>query len=134
MIAKWLCCWLIFAVSFLWVLNEGVTCRLSSFQLITMSCEAFCSEYSSVRERRPFSPDQIEISGTTYNTYIHIQTSVAYSTPHKCGARSGSPQISLSQTADTVLCSRCVGQVHTSHTNKGCQHTSSTWPLGWCAR
>ena len=95
MILKWLYCWLIL-VAFLWALNKGVTCKLSSFQAITMSSEAVCCEYCTVCEQRPFSQDQIEIYGRMYDTHIYISTyRQNRCTSRKCGAHSGSPQIHI---------------------------------------
>ena len=36
-------------MAFLWALNKEVICKLSSFQAITMSSKAFCSEYCTDR-------------------------------------------------------------------------------------
>ena len=105
--------------------------------LIIRSLET-CTEHPAVRPQHTHSP---LTTPTEFKVFImliiviearlHIQHTRTHAcththTPH-CPLHLqmcvGS-QLSLSQTADTVLCSRCVGLVHTSHTNKGCQHTS----------
>ena len=69
------------------MLYKGVLCKLWSFQVFIMSCEAFAANRPlTVRQPRPFSQHQIEIYGTTYGRCKCTSRSIGVGTRGARGA------------------------------------------------